>query len=157
MKERQFRSSDAVKSISFQWSVMALPWSLIPGKFDLKINQSMKTPWQKYSEVACSYSSAPEMIYYSLCKGWNKQSWILCFLGTQSLGVQKICPSVWKGFWATLKLWLAKILFMGSCNATTVQANRRTSSRNLIHWSVMQRSNWLATVQKESFWVAIVL
>ena len=30
--------------------------SLIPGKFDLKINRSMKTPWQEYSGVACSYS-----------------------------------------------------------------------------------------------------
>ena len=35
--------------------------SLIPGKFDLKINQSMKTPWQEYSGVACS-SSAPGCI-----------------------------------------------------------------------------------------------
>ena len=33
--------------------------SLIPGKFDLKINRSMKTSWQECSEVACSYSSAP--------------------------------------------------------------------------------------------------
>jgi len=33
--------------------------SLIPGKFDLKVNQSMKTPWQEYSGVAWSYSLAP--------------------------------------------------------------------------------------------------
>ena len=30
--------------------------SLIQGKFDLKINRSMKIPWQKYSGVACSCS-----------------------------------------------------------------------------------------------------
>ena len=30
--------------------------SLIQSRFDLKINRSMKTPWQKYSEVACSSS-----------------------------------------------------------------------------------------------------
>ena len=30
--------------------------SLIQSRFDLKINRSMKTPWQKYSEVACSCS-----------------------------------------------------------------------------------------------------
>ena len=31
--------------IAFLWLVMALPReSLIPGKFDLKVNQSMKTP-----------------------------------------------------------------------------------------------------------------
>ena len=34
--------------------------SLIPGKFDLKIYRSMKTPWQEYSRVACFYSSAPD-------------------------------------------------------------------------------------------------
>ena len=32
--------------------------SVTPGKFYLKINRSMKTPWQKYSGVPCSYSSA---------------------------------------------------------------------------------------------------
>ena len=30
--------------------------SLIQSRFDLKINRSMKTPWQKYSWVACSCS-----------------------------------------------------------------------------------------------------
>ena len=34
-------------------------WSRIPGKFGEKINRSMKTPWQEYSGVACSHSSAP--------------------------------------------------------------------------------------------------
>ena len=57
MKERQLRSSDAVTSISFcHWS-----WhshgSLIPGKFDLKINRSIETPRHEYSGVTCSYSS----------------------------------------------------------------------------------------------------
>ena len=33
--------------------------SLIQSRFDLKINRSMKTPWQECSGVACSYSSAP--------------------------------------------------------------------------------------------------
>ena len=32
------------------------------GKFDPKINRSIKTPSQEYSEVACSYSSAPGAI-----------------------------------------------------------------------------------------------
>ena len=50
MKERQFRSSD------WSWHSHG---SLIPGKFDLKINRSMKTPWQEHSGVACFYSSAP--------------------------------------------------------------------------------------------------
>ena len=35
--------------------------SLIPGKFDLKINRSMKTPWWECSGVACSYSSTPDI------------------------------------------------------------------------------------------------
>ena len=60
--ERHFRSCDAVASNSCDWS-----WhsggSLIPGKFDLKINWSMKTPWQGYIVVACSYSSAPGHTY----------------------------------------------------------------------------------------------
>ena len=30
--------------------------SLIESRFDLKINRYMKTPWQEYSWVACSYS-----------------------------------------------------------------------------------------------------
>ena len=34
--------------------------SLIQSRFDLKINRSMKTPWQEYSWVACSYSYAPD-------------------------------------------------------------------------------------------------
>ena len=32
--------------------------SLIQSRFDLKVNRSMKTPWQKYSRVACSSSYA---------------------------------------------------------------------------------------------------
>jgi len=36
-----------------------LPGSLIPGKIDLKINQSMKTLRQGYSGVAFSNASAP--------------------------------------------------------------------------------------------------
>ena len=32
--------------------------SHFPGKFNLKINRSMKTPWQKYTGGACYYSSA---------------------------------------------------------------------------------------------------
>ena len=40
--------------------------SLIPGKFDLKINRSMKTPWEECSRVACSYSSAPGTVQYTL-------------------------------------------------------------------------------------------
>ena len=31
-----------------------------PGKFDLKVNRSMKTPPQEWSENACSYLSAPD-------------------------------------------------------------------------------------------------
>jgi len=42
--------------VSYDWS-----WhshgSLIPGKFGLKINRSMKTPWQECSGVACSNST----------------------------------------------------------------------------------------------------
>jgi len=34
--------------------------SLVRGKFDLKINRSTRPPWQEYSGVACSYSSAPD-------------------------------------------------------------------------------------------------
>ena len=49
MKERQFRSSD------WSWHSHG---SLIPGKFDLKINRSLKTRWQEHSGVACFYSSA---------------------------------------------------------------------------------------------------
>ena len=33
--------------------------SLIQGKFYLTINRSMITPWQEYTGVSCSYSSAP--------------------------------------------------------------------------------------------------
>ena len=57
MKERQFTSSD-VKYAPRDW-----PWrshgSLILGKFNLKINRSMKTPRQECSAVACPYSSPP--------------------------------------------------------------------------------------------------
>ena len=43
VKERQFRSCDAVTSIDFlSWHSLG---SLIPGKFDLKINRSMKIQW----------------------------------------------------------------------------------------------------------------
>ena len=52
----QWRSE--VKSVSCDWSWLS-HGSLIPGKFDLKINRSMKTLWQEYSGVVCSYSSAP--------------------------------------------------------------------------------------------------
>ena len=45
--------------VSFNWS-----WhshgSLTPGNLDLKINRSVKTPWQEYKGFACSHSSAPE-------------------------------------------------------------------------------------------------
>ena len=41
--------------VSCDWSWYS-HGSLIPGKFHLKINRSMKTPWQEYSGVACSYS-----------------------------------------------------------------------------------------------------
>ena len=34
--------------------------SIIPGKLDLKINRSMKTPWQEYTKVAYFYSLAPD-------------------------------------------------------------------------------------------------
>ena len=58
--------------------------------------------------------------------------WVCCPLGTQSLGLEKIYHSVWKGFWATLTLWLAKILFMGSVmpwrNGTTEKPAVATSS-----------------------------
>ena len=51
------------QSVSCDWS-----WhshgSLIPGKFDLKINRSIKTPWQEYSGIACSYQSTPTLIHY---------------------------------------------------------------------------------------------
>ena len=33
---------------------------LIQSRFDLKINRSMKTPWQEYSWVTCSYSLGPD-------------------------------------------------------------------------------------------------
>ena len=46
--------------VSFLWLSLHSHGSLIPGKFDLKINRSMKTPWQDYSRVACFYSSAPD-------------------------------------------------------------------------------------------------
>ena len=62
MKERQLRSSDAVASIGFLWLVMALPRESHSKEFDLKINRSMKTPWQKYTGVSCSYSSAPDSL-----------------------------------------------------------------------------------------------
>ena len=46
-----------------QWrQLMSCDWlwhshgSLIQSRFDLKINRSVKTPWQKYSGVACSCS-----------------------------------------------------------------------------------------------------
>ena len=42
--------------------------SLIPGKFDLKINRWMKTPWQEYSAVICSYSSALVCNYWKIAK-----------------------------------------------------------------------------------------
>ena len=46
----------------------------IPGKFDLKINRSMKTPWQHCSAVACSYSSAPGYLKLFLGRGNLKTS-----------------------------------------------------------------------------------
>ena len=59
VKERQFRSSDAVTSISFLWLVVALPRESHSREIcDLKINRSIKTPWQEYSGVACSFSLA---------------------------------------------------------------------------------------------------
>ena len=60
VKERQFRSGDAVTSVSCDWSRHSHR-SLIPEKFDLKISRSMKTPWQEYSGVACSYTSTPSL------------------------------------------------------------------------------------------------
>ena len=45
--------------VSFDWSWHSQE-SLVPGNFELNINPSMKTPWQKCSRVACFYSSAPE-------------------------------------------------------------------------------------------------
>ena len=59
VKERQFRSSDVVKSFSVLWLSWHSHGSLIPRRFYLKINRSMKTPWLEYSGVACSYSKAP--------------------------------------------------------------------------------------------------
>ena len=57
VQKRRFRYSD-VQFFSCDWS-----WhshgSLIPGKFDLKVNRFMKTPWQEYRAIAFSYSSAP--------------------------------------------------------------------------------------------------
>ena len=35
---------------------------------------------------------------------------VRCSFVTGSLGLAKICPKVWKGFWATLTMWLFKIL-----------------------------------------------
>ena len=53
-----------------QWSqLLSCDWlwhshgSLIQSRFDLKINGSLKTPWQEYSWVECSYSWAPEKVY----------------------------------------------------------------------------------------------
>ena len=44
--------NQALVSCGWSWQSQG---SLIPGKFDLKINRSMKTPWQEYSAVAYSY------------------------------------------------------------------------------------------------------
>ena len=41
--------------------------SLTSGKFELKIKRSMKTPWQEYGGVACSYSSAPAPGHFHRC------------------------------------------------------------------------------------------
>ena len=46
--------------VSCDWSWYS-HGSLTPGKYDLKINRSMKTPWQECSAVACSYSLARGM------------------------------------------------------------------------------------------------
>ena len=37
---------------------------------------------------------------------------VRCSFVTGSLGLAKICPKVWKGFWATLTFWLFKILLV---------------------------------------------
>ena len=44
--------------------------SLMQSRFNLKINWSMKTPWQEYSWDACSYSLAPviRILILSLCR-----------------------------------------------------------------------------------------
>ena len=60
VKERQFRSSDTVSSVSFLWLLMALPSESHSWEIRSKKNRSMKTPWQEYSGVACSNSSAPD-------------------------------------------------------------------------------------------------
>ena len=59
------------KAVLVQWrQLVSCNWSwyshgsLIPGKFDPKINRSMKTLRQEYSGVSCSYSSAPGSVDY---------------------------------------------------------------------------------------------
>ena len=60
--------------VSCDWSWHSYG-SLIPGKFDLKINRSMKTLWQEYSGVACSHSSAldPAIVNKAPCVVFHKQ------------------------------------------------------------------------------------
>ena len=55
MKEGQFRSSDAVTSISFLWLVIALPQE----SHSREIRSKNKSLWPEYSGAASSHSSAP--------------------------------------------------------------------------------------------------
>ena len=73
--------------------------SLIQSRFDLKTNRSMKTSWQEYSWVECSYSQAPANYYVVLL--FTGTLSYMCFLGTSS-GALSICtenPEILLGKW----------------------------------------------------------
>ena len=73
---------------------------------------------------------------------------VRCSFVTGSLGLAKICPKVWKGFWATLTLWLFKILSDGFRNTLYVRNNSKTS-----HWFPFITSvtvcNWFLAVTEK--------
>ena len=60
--------------------------SLIIGKFVIKMNHYQKTPWQKYSGVACSYSEAPDVMYYYGTYIWHELNSALLFVSATKKG-----------------------------------------------------------------------
>ena len=86
------------------------------------------TLWCSFNRVLNWRLVCPMYSLSQSLRGLEKMASVRCSFVTGSLGLAKICPKVWKGFWVTLTLWLFKILLMGSVTPyRNVRNNSKTS------------------------------
>ena len=95
---------------------------LLCGWFDMHVVTKAEFSFlQREPAFCCFFKHVPNWclvcpIYTCLqsFQGMEQPESVRCSPVTWSLGAAKTYPSVWKGFWAFLTLWLAKILFNAS-------------------------------------------